>query len=182
MPVNDQRLDDAIDRAVTRMMSVDADPALRARVLASLDRPPRPMLTWARVAVAGTAASLVLVLAFLQPWATRRTTAPQTAVSGQPAPPAAVAAPAPAPVAPAVVQVHRAAPPRHRRVSPAVAPVDEEPESPVAGIRPLAQPELSAIESIEPAAIDPRAVTIAPLAEIREVHVEPLPLTPPGRI
>jgi hypothetical protein len=58
--MSERQLDDAIDRAVRDMMSVDADGAFQARVLERLEQP-KPRLGWRAMALAGAAASIVVI-------------------------------------------------------------------------------------------------------------------------
>lgn len=57
----DRQLDDAIDRAVRELMSVDPPAGLRARVLARLERPRRVWVTVPRLAAAAALAAAVLI-------------------------------------------------------------------------------------------------------------------------
>ena len=58
--MSERQLDDAIDRAVRDMMSVDADGAFRARVFERLEQP-KPRIGWRAMALAGAAASIVVI-------------------------------------------------------------------------------------------------------------------------
>lgn len=179
--MNEPEIDAAIDRTVSRMMSVDADPALRARVLASLARPAPRIFTWTRTALAGSAVALVVVLALVLLRAPRHEASLETAAVRQtPASPVAAAA-EPEAVVPRVDRrspVRRA--PRARRVAAAAAPdADMEPALPP--IPPLESVEMRPMRSVEPGDIDPRVVTIAPLADMPDVQIEPLSFPPAGR-
>jgi hypothetical protein len=60
--MTDRHLDDAIDRAVREMMSVDADPGFRARVFARLEQPRVRRFTWPGFALIAAAAAVVLAI------------------------------------------------------------------------------------------------------------------------
>lgn len=60
--LSDKRLDDAIDRAVREMMSVEPRTDLRARVLAELEGGAARVALWPRLAFAGAAVAVATVL------------------------------------------------------------------------------------------------------------------------
>jgi DNA polymerase-3 subunit gamma/tau len=187
---NDQQLDDAIDRAVRELMSVDPPEGLRARVLARLeDRQP----AWRPYGLlAGAAAvAVVVLLAWLPFRSSRQEPAPQVATSSpasvQPREPARAAAPTPAP---APAPAPRAVLPRPRTASPAIvdrrrarlsgevvaANATLELET---GPQPLeALPEIG-LSAIAPARIETTQVSVSPLASPPRLQIDPLP--PPGR-
>src|ERR1700752_256925 len=84
--LSDKRLDDAIDRAVREIMSVEPRTDLRARVLAELERGATRVALWPRLAF-GAAAIGVAVLLFTT--IAQRPTEPREephVASGQPSP------------------------------------------------------------------------------------------------
>ena len=62
---SDERLDEAIDRAVRDMMNVEPRPGLRERVLAELNGPPARIALWPRLAFGGAALAVAAVLVAL---------------------------------------------------------------------------------------------------------------------
>jgi hypothetical protein len=192
--MTERRIDDAIDSAVRDMMTVDADSAFRARVLARLVSPGRASIIRGRMvaALAGAAAVALAVLLTSGP----AIDSPDLPVR-PPSPVTAATVPAAVPGAPIVREQRRpargAARSRDIRPSPAathvvpsgsivatVADVDPGPEAAPAAddaASPLAAPD----RALEPIAIAPlstaplslEAIAVAPLS-IVELQVEPL--------
>jgi len=181
-------IDHAIDRAVREMMEVDADAAFRARVLARLETP-KPVTWWRAAAVGAAAASLVLAVLVFRPEAprldapsSRPINAPGTAAQNS----ATGTQPAPGPVQRGTA---RRDAPRPARATTVVAPVASnantsvpagrvvatvaaaEPGTALEALYPI---EPITIVPLEPEAIAPRAIVIAPLAPITEVQITPL--------
>jgi hypothetical protein len=90
---SDRQLDDAIDRAVRDMMTVEPPSDLRARVLAELDGPPARFAVWPRFAFATLALALAIAtLVTIQQGRSAHREAPQVATSS----PSSVTSPEPA--------------------------------------------------------------------------------------
>jgi hypothetical protein len=181
-------IDQAIDRAVREMMEVDTDAAFRARVLARLETP-TPVTWWRTAAVSAVAASLVLaVLVFrlegpqLDTPSSRPMDAPGTAARNS----ATGTPPAPGPVLRGTARRDAARPARATTIV-AAAPLNAntsvpagmvvatvaaaEPGSALEALHPI---EPITIVPLEPEAIAPRAIVIAPLAPITDVQITPL--------
>jgi hypothetical protein len=109
--------DAAIDRAVREIMSSDAPPGFRQRVLARLDDRPRGAWAWGRVGLVASAAALVMLLA-MWPRTERTPNLPVT-----PPPPAAAPQRAAVPVSPptATTPTTTPGPPPERRTDRAIA-------------------------------------------------------------
>ena len=172
--MSDRRLDDAIDRAVRDMMSVEATPGMRARVLARLESRTRPALGFRIGAVTSLAAAALAV--FMLVWmrdtepvrqaADESARAPIVAVESQSAP-----APPPEDRAPAAPRAAIVRAPGTRTVAAAHVETDDPlPRE----IDPLATLDPIVIDPIEHTSIGPSELALRPLAPIREVHVEPL--------
>ena len=171
-----REIDDAIDRAVRDIMSVEPRAGLRSRVLDRLERPAAGWFALARLA--GAAALLVIVaIAFLMIPPAPRPVAPPTIASSAPAP-APPSVPPPA-VAPPYAGVPADSAPT-RRVRP-----PQPPRAPVQPSRPLfpaqgvvaaasvAGDSTAALETIEPVAPLPVAAGASPIA-IQAIQIEPL--------
>jgi hypothetical protein len=99
---SEREIDDAIDRTVRDIMSVDAPAGLRSRVIGRLERRAWSWVALPRLAAAGAAAALVVIVAFalFTPAAPAPGTVPEMArTDAPPAPPleASTADPAPGP-------------------------------------------------------------------------------------
>jgi hypothetical protein len=80
--LSDKRLDDAIDRAVREIMSVEPRTDLRARVLAELERGAARAALWPRLAFASAAIAVaLLLLTTIVQRPTERREAPQVATA-----------------------------------------------------------------------------------------------------
>lgn len=180
--MSERQLDDAIDRAVRNMMSVDADAAFRARVFDRLEHSKQPRrVRWRALSLAG-AAALAIVLVVTLMWVPKP--APVTGT-------ASTAAAVPGAGLPATVARNAAVP------SSPSAPATQHPHS-TAGARAVGQiprglvvatvaPEepgvtIDALENIEPITLAPletpgiaaERVVVSPLAAIEELQIEPL--------
>lgn len=179
--------DAAIDRAVREIMSTDAAPGFRLRVLARLEDRPRAVWAWGRLGLVASAAAIVVFLAM---WTLteRRPEAPaaptQPVVAGRteiPAPPpstpTATRTPQPDRRSPRAV-VRRPPAPSERRVTAAAidaaeealergAPSNVRPPADALGIPPLQ------IRPLETPEIVMKPVTIGPIVVV--------PLPPPRR-
>src|SRR5688572_14869437 len=78
MRMTDRDLDDAIDRAVRDMMSVDGSSVTGARVVASVERSARRLTLWMWTAAAATAALILAVIVMRGP---RHETSPDIAAA-----------------------------------------------------------------------------------------------------
>jgi hypothetical protein len=166
--------DAAIDRVVREMMRVDAPAATRARVLARLEHPPRPLLTIPRFAAVAALASLI-VLAFAvtreQPADPAGTSvaerAPGPAV--QPASPDRTTSPPTAFDAGAVIR----RPPSVRTALRG----DANPPAAFKGtiaIAPLPQLDPIVVAPLQRAPVAPADIVVEPLAPIGELEIAPL--------
>ncbi len=179
--------DAAIDRAVRDIMSRDAAPGFRRRVVARLEREPGAVWTWGRFGLIATAAAVVLLLAV---W-TRTPPPLQQPVSeprraelvrpvDEPAPTPTRPAPTAAPSgvkreARAVAERRTQTPTRDRRVAAAsIEPAEERLERGEANPRPpgdpLSIPPLQ-IRPLETGEIRVKSMTVGPLVVV--------PLLPP---
>jgi len=181
--MNEQHLDDAIDRAVRDLMDVDADTAFRAQVLERLEQSKSRRAGWRPLALAGGAA-LALVFAVVL----NRTPEPAPVTISVANPPSAASAPLSAPAAPAG---------RHeepRRAVVATAPAHEPtvhavaasqiprgrmvatvaPDEAVATIEPLESIEPITVAPLDTPRIATEQVVVPPLAAIEGVQIEPL--------
>jgi hypothetical protein len=174
--MTDDRIDAAIDRAVRDMMSVHAPERTRARVLAGLERSGPRVLTLPRIAFAGAGSLLVAFVLIQLAW-------PGGTVRNLPA--GAVTAPAVGSVdglaggmvgSPQVPPAMPAIGPRLVSAAAAPPPVDMPDTIPaLEDLDPLVVPAPRVVD------IEPAGVTIAPLATIPDVVVEPLPFPPGSR-
>jgi hypothetical protein len=180
-----RNVDDAIDRAVREMMSVDAAPAFRARTLARLEHPGSRTIAWRRVAFAGASTMAVLLAAFI---VTRPPAPPGVETPGRPSPSSRPPSPAQQTAAPSTNDVHEAAVrgPRHDDARRVFARNDVTREVPVgsvvaamaeadeaSAIAPLDIEPVS-VAPLESASIAPAAIAIVPLTPITEVQIAPL--------
>jgi len=185
---NDQHLDDAIDRAVRELMSVDPPEGLRGRVFARIEERPSARLYGLLAGAAAVAALLLLVLL------------PLRSSRQEPATPVATSTPAPAPLPPRVSAGD--VPPSPAPV-PASSPridsprvdsrsVDDRRRARLAGEvvaanasvelesgpEPLvALPEIG-LHSIAPTPLETSQVSVSPLVSLHRLQLDPLP--PPG--
>ncbi len=177
--MTDTRLDDAIDRAVREMMSVDPRPGLSRRVLARLDEPRTPWLTVPRRAAAAALVAVIVVAIVL----VTRTPAPvsqQVSVTRTPASPAPqTEMHVPPTPADSTARVATHAPRARRTVRQPRATAEDIP--PFAGsvnVDPLASIAPIAPRPVEPSAIESPEIIVTPLAPIEPVRVDPLPSRP----
>jgi hypothetical protein len=178
------RLDEAIDHAVRRIMSVDPPAGLRRRVLERLDSPER---AWGRVptfAYAGAVLALMVVvtLVFQDREPEPPTTSPPVARATPhftPAPAVERPVTAPAPPDEAALRVRRRRAPDpvvqplpDRRVSAASLPDDDPPvvASAAEGAPPVEPDAIAAVPPIK----SPMPIQIAPLV-IEPLRVDPIP-------
>ena len=168
----ESQIDDAIDRAVRDMMSVDAHRAFKGRVLSRLGEDRRPWLGSLRIAVAAAAVvALMLAMTII-----RRVESPAPALVSK-APVQEVTPPAAQP---------RGGGPEQSESRVAVTTTSR---APLAGgssgtrlTRRLEAANADALPDIppltvaelEPTSIEPAAIAIAPLDPIAEVHIAPL--------
>jgi len=181
--------DAAIDRAVREIMSSDAAPGFRQRVLARLDDRPRAVWGWGRLGLVASAAALVMLFAM---WArTERPrdlpvtpTAPATAaqradIPGSPPSPPTTTPPPPAERRTPLAVARRSAPAAaERRVT--AASIDPAEEAVERGAATNPRPSVDAtgapplqIRPLEVPEIVVKPVTIGPLVV--------MPLPPPRR-
>jgi hypothetical protein len=117
--MSERQIDDAIDAAVRDLMNVDADPALRARVVERLRRPAPRTFFWRQLLTA--AAGIALLAAGLSLVRGIRTTPSQPATATSPSPSAS----SPRAASPDQVDGHRAPAPaavESARLRPQAAP------------------------------------------------------------
>jgi hypothetical protein len=173
--MSDQRIDDAIDRAVREIMHAEPDADFRRRVLLRIEQPARTAWVWGPGFAAAALAILIVVTFFVArrsptPVPVEETVSNRPAVSVPSAPPKAIQQPAPP----------RAAPPREM-----VA------RTRTIRARTRSIQELQAFESgveIDPITVDlieanpvqRPAVDVTPLAALTPIEVAPLP-PPSGR-
>jgi hypothetical protein len=168
----DSQPDDAIDRAVRDMMSVDAHAAFRGRVLARLGEARRPWLPWPRLAVVGAAVVAVLLAVFV---VRRPPAAPPQQVSNTRPPEITTASPA-------QHRIDTAAPPSVHTIGVAKSTPDARDRSPARGMGRIEAADVDEVPPMAPLAvaeleskpIEPAAIEIAPLDPIAEVHITPL--------
>jgi hypothetical protein len=150
-------LDDAIDRAVREMMSVDPARGLESRVLARLESPRPVLFTTARFASAAALAAVVLAAIFLV-----RDPEPAREAAVNPNEPPPVSEPS-APVRPP--QPSPAAPPRLPAFAGNRGPLTTGTRPPVAD------------RAVAAAAVDePGTIAVEPLAHITPIEVTPVEL------
>jgi hypothetical protein len=190
---NDRQIDDAIDRAVREMMSVDPPAGLRARVLARLDDRSRREWSLLTLLGAGAAVAVALVVLLLvwrapergEPEMATSRPAPESPVPARPAPEPPVRMPAPPPTTPerpaadsrprlARSPIRSERPDRlQQEILAANAVVDLE-----TGPEALeAIPEID-VGHVAPSDIDTPFVSVSPLSSLRRLQIDPLP--PPG--
>jgi hypothetical protein len=174
--MTDNDIDAAIDRAVRDMMRVRAPEQMRARILAGLERSGPRVFTPPRIAFAGAGALLLAFVLIQFAWPDGK----QPALpSGVVTVPALGSVDGLAGVVPGSPQVPPGVPASQPRLVSAAAapPLVEMPDT------------IPALEDLDPlvvpaprvADIEPAGVTIAPLATIPDVVVEPLPFPPGSR-
>ena len=170
--MTDKRLDDAIDRTVREIMSVNAPEQTRARVLARLESKARPAPWFRLAAVTSLAAAALAAFVFVR----SRDGAPVPRPVDEPARPP-VASVTPAPVRDPASQDQPSPPPLAVRApdvrTVTAADVDVDVELPF-DIDPLATVHPIDIAPIEHEGIGPPSLALTPLAPIIEVQLEPL--------
>jgi len=175
--MTEREIDTAIDRAVRDLMDVDTDAAFRARVTARLQRPARRMLLRPVAAVALTAAAVAVAVVWMRPSSPDVPTSTPVAVTSNPtaaAPPSTLGAGSDRgsalPGAPIRTQPRRAAGGAIPRGT-VVATVAEAPASTIA---PLAVIDPIDVEPISQTPIAPSEIVLAPLSPISEMQISPL--------
>jgi hypothetical protein len=185
--MTERQLDDEIDRAVSDMMAVDADPAFRSRVLERLDRS-KPRRHGMPLLAVTTAAAVVVVVAVMMTRTPGPSPITQQAERTAPAVAPPVADVVPGPGAPNAKPAARptdvgVGSPRTRStrrtasvpqiaqgmISAAVAV-----QEPTVEITPLAAIDPIAVAGLEPSRIATQDIVVAPLEPIAEVQVAPL--------
>jgi hypothetical protein len=179
-PIGDQELDDAIDRTVRQITSIEPTPGLDRRVLARIEQSGRaPVVMWPRFAAAGLA--VAVLLAFVMTRSRTPETLPPpvtTAVTPQPARTpqvdrsVAIARPTPDPA-----PRHRtraAAPPQLVKTVRAASVNDADTVVTVAPLEAIAPIEVA---PVEPEGMRVSQITIDPI-QVRPLRVEPMSSTP----
>lgn len=176
--MTEREIDTAIDRAVRDFMDVDADAAFRARVTARLQRPARRAWT-PRLAV-GAVATVAIAVALL--WL-RTPPPPATTTDGNAAsaeraiPPRTPPVAGSNPKAAAAVPMARSRASARRAAEPSIprgTVVAAVAEMPFTSIAPLAAIEPISVEPLANTPITPPEIVIAPLSPIAEVQISPL--------
>ena len=164
--------DQAIDRAVREMLDVEPRSGLRARVLERIaELRPRSPLRWAIVPIAA-AALLMLILS--APWWTSQKAAPVIASTSLATVVPSVHASSPSAVSrPATM---RAGAPREAKA------LRAEPNAPsmTVAVAPLEALDGINVPPVAVARLDAQQVTVAPLAPIEQIEIEPVG-SPEGR-
>jgi len=170
--------DRVIDAVAKAMTDVEPHADLRARVMARIDEPRRRRVAWTWI-VGPVAAAALVVLAIVLPPLMRTRSSPPTPVRTMPIE-RTVASPTrdvPTPIG-AIAPVPPVAPARHARARTAAVRdsgiVVEPPHGGVV-VEALQAHEPISIAPVQRPAVRVADVTVAPLAELAPLEVEPLP-------
>ena len=187
-PRQSGRLDEAIDRAVRRIVQIDPPAGLRFRVFARLERPPSSSPLFLRLAYAGAALALMaaVTLVMRDTASTPPRTAETPAVERTPLAAADRATPSTPPAIPPRLQTGErprvartpaprlGVPPADRRISAASLPDDRD-FAPVTPAGVVAEaPSIPGSAAALPPIPAPAPIEIAPLV-IQPLRIEPLP-------
>jgi hypothetical protein len=177
--MTEREIDTAIDRAVRDLMDVDTDAAFRARVTARLQRPARRMLLRPVAAVALTAAAVAVAVVWMRPSSPDVRTSTPVAVISNPtaaAPPSTLGAGSDRGSALPGATIRTQ--PRPRRAAGGAIPrgtvVATVAEAPASTIAPLAVIDPIDVEPISQTPIAPSEIVLAPLSPISEMQISPL--------
>ncbi len=176
--MSERRLDEAIDRTVREMMSLDPRAGLSRRVLAGLETPRTGWVTVPRRA----AAAVLIAGAIVGGWLVTRTPAPvqqQVSVAHAPVLPRAQSEARVSRRSAHTAPVERYVPRSARALRrPQVTPENIPPFLSNVHIEPLASIAAIAVEPAGPRALESPEVNVTPLAPIEPVRVDPLPSRP----
>lgn len=178
--MTEREIDTAIDRAVRDLMDVDTDAAFRARVTARLHRPARRMLLRPLAAVALTAAAVAIAVAWMRPSSPHvPTSASVAAISTPTSAPSLPSTPGTGPERrSALPGTTTRTPPGPRRTAAGEIPrgrvVAAAAEAPASTIAPLAAIDPIDVEPISQTSIAPSEIVVAPLSPIPDLEISPL--------
>ena len=184
--MTDKDLDSEISRAVREIMSVDTDPAFRARVFARLERSAPRVFTWTRAAIVGSVAgAVILAVLLMRPAHLVRSDPAAVATNAEtptPAPSQAVRLPAAdragsTPVASRNIRSTPALQARRQTsgdVPPGIVVATVAADEPTVIIDPLDRIDPISVAPLEPDPIAPSEIVIEPLAPIAELEIAPL--------
>jgi hypothetical protein len=186
--MTDRQLDDAIDRAVRDMMSVDADAAFRARVFDRLEHRNPTRFSWRPMLVGGAAATVVAIVMMTMSQPDQPSVTPGShETAAITTPPSIAPGPALAPPLPAATdRTHSRASNQStpRRGTTRVLVAEQLPRGLVVATVAPDEPAVSIepLQAIEPIVLTPLAtprivtedILVAPLEHIGEVQIAPL--------
>ena len=174
--MSDQRIDDAIDRAVREIMHAEPDADFRRRVLLRIEQPARTAWVWGPGFAAAAAVAILIVATFLiarrSPTSVplEETVSNRPAVSVPGAPPQPIQQPAPA----------RAAPPREMVARPRTIRARTRSLQELQAFESSVEIDPITVDLIEANPVQRPAVDVTPLAALTPIEVAPLP-PPSGR-